>query len=54
MTDVVTVPAYSAPPPADPADFGLIPEEPRDFHRELNERRAKTENPEMLRRLRGL
>jgi hypothetical protein len=54
MTDVVPVPAYSAPPPVDPADFGFVPDEPRDLHRELNERRAKTENPELLRRLRGL
>jgi hypothetical protein len=41
-------------PPVEPADFGFVAEEPRDIHRELNERRAKTENPELLRRLRGL
>jgi hypothetical protein len=54
MTDVVPVPESAFTPPADPADFGFIAEEPRDFHRELNERRARTENPELLRRLRGL
>ena len=54
MTDVTPVPAYDPPPPIDPADFGFLPEEPRDLHRELNERRAKTESPELLRRLRSL
>ena len=54
MSEVVSVPAYTPPPPVDPADFGFLPEEPRDIHRELNERRARTESPELLRRLRSL
>lgn len=56
MTDVITVPASVIMPPPEPADFGFMAEEPREgaFHREINERRGRVENPEMLRRLRSL
>lgn len=56
MTDVVPVPASPVMPPVEPADFGFFPEEARDFsqHREINERRVRVENPELLRRLRSL
>jgi hypothetical protein len=56
MTDVVPVPASDPSFAVDPTDFALLPEEPAAFsrHREINERRATVENPEMLRRLRSL
>ena len=56
MTDVVPVPASPAAPPVEPTDLGFLSEEARDFsqHREINERRVRVENPELLRRLRSL
>ena len=56
MTDVVPVPVSAVMPPPEPADFGFLAEEPREaaLHREINERRVRIENPEMLRRLRSL
>ncbi|WP_374473244.1 hypothetical protein [Phenylobacterium sp.] len=53
-TDVLTVPASPAYEPA----VALPPERPEDDapspHQEINARRARVENPELLRRLRGL
>lgn len=56
MTDVATAPASPASPPVEPVELAFFPEEVRDFsqHREINERRGRVENPELLRRLRSL
>ena len=56
QSDLVTVPASPAMPPVEPADFGFLPEEiiPFSAAREINERRAQVESPELLRRLRSL
>jgi hypothetical protein len=47
-----TMPGFEPAPPA--AVMSLPDSEPFDLHREINQRRAQIENPEMLRRLRSL
>jgi hypothetical protein len=56
QSDVTTVPASPVMPPIEPADFGFVADEivPFSDAREINERRARIESPEMLRRLRSL
>ena len=41
-------------PAREPTPRSLSESEALDLHREINERRAQIENPEMLRRLRSL
>jgi len=53
--DAVRVPASPVVPPGD--GFEILPfgeEAPLSPHRQINERRAQIENPELLKRLRGL
>jgi hypothetical protein len=55
-SDVVPVPASPAAPPVETAFVDAFAQEIVSFSaaREINERRARIENPELLRRLRGL
>ncbi|HEY8574619.1 hypothetical protein [Phenylobacterium sp.] len=56
QSDVVPVPASPAIPPVEAVLVDAFAEEIVSFSaaREINERRARIENPELLRRLRGL
>jgi hypothetical protein len=54
-TDVLTMPAAPTFEPALTAPFEAEAEQAEpSFHQEINARRARIENPELLRRLRGL
>jgi hypothetical protein len=53
-SDVIRVPAFPALPVRPVINEATDAAPPPSLHQEINARRARVENPELLRRLRGL